>query len=252
MRKSFGIALTTLSLATAAFARPGPDVTLLNIPDTTNHGVVGAVRAYSIGSNTCNIGNQNLLWLSNGSPGLAMNMYRLYDGRLTQLGMSWVKTACCAGATTGCGGSCNGVGGSQLGVGCLDTYSSGWNSQQNRLAPRWAINGFTGAFQSFSGNTGDAVFKRLQVAQSDLVTNNFPGSLYFLEGVYVGSDDAVNGNAKNNATYKRVTVDQGTFNLVFQGTVQTTIPAIMAWRDHGLGAGIPDTSVNVTQTEVPG
>jgi hypothetical protein len=55
----------------------------------------------------------------------------------------------------------------------------------------------------------------------------------------VGSDDAVNGNAKNNATYKRVTVDQGSFNLVFQAHVQTTIPAIMAWARPRPGRGHP-------------
>jgi len=251
MRTNILSALITLCIVSAAWARPGPDVTLLNIPDTTNHGVVGNVRAYSIGSNTCNIGNQNLLWLSNGTPGLAMNMYRLQDGRLIQLGMSWVKTACCAGATTGCGGSCNGQGGSLLGVGCLDTYSSGWNSQQSRLAPRWAINGFTGAFQTFSGNSGDAVFKRLQVSQADLVSANFPNALYFLEGLYVGSDDAANSNSYNNATYRRVTVDQGTFNITLQGAAQTTVPAIAAWRDHGLGVGIPDPSVTISQVDVP-
>ncbi|MBL9030699.1 MAG: hypothetical protein JNM80_03210 [Phycisphaerae bacterium] len=244
--------LIVAALAAHAHARPGPDVTLLDIQSISNHGAVGSIRAYSIGSHTCNIGNQNLLWLSNGTPGLAMNAYRLHDGRLVQLGMSWVKTACCAGAQSnpGCG-TCNMQGGSLLGVGCLDVYSASWNSQQSRLAPRWAVNGYTGAFQSFAATSGDAIFKRLQIAQSDLTAANFPNALYFVEGVYVGTDDAANANAANNATYKRVTVD-ASFNLnLVANSQQTQIPAIRAWRDHGLGAGIPDVSVAIGQVTVP-
>jgi hypothetical protein len=161
-------------LATAALARPGPDVTLLNIPDTTNHGVVGAVRAYSIGSNTCNIGNQNLLWLSNGSPGLAMNMYRLYDGRLTHAGHELGEDGVLRRCDDGVRRLVQRRGRQPTGRGMPGHVLVGVEQPAEPLAPRWAINGFTGAFQSFSGNSGDAVFKRLQVAQSDLVTNNFP------------------------------------------------------------------------------
>ena len=76
-----------------------------------NWGVVGGIRGYSLGSHTCNIGDQNLMWgnAHDGTPGLAMNAYRLYDGRLMQIGMSWVKHADNAGANDGCGMDCNGA-----------------------------------------------------------------------------------------------------------------------------------------------
>lgn len=246
-----GVVLAMLAGGAVALARPGPDVTLSDIGDTTNYGLVGGIRGYAIGSNTCNIGNVNLLWLSSGTPGLAMNGYRLYNGRLTQIGMSWAKTACCAAAGTGPCGTCNGAGGNVLGVGCLDVYSAGWNGGQTRLGPRYAINAYSGAFQSFPATSGDAIYRRLQIAQADLSTTAFEGAQFFVEGVYVGSDDAASGNWLNNATYKRVTVNQTNFNLTVAGAAQVGIPAIRAWRDHGLGANVPDPSVTVGQVTVP-
>lgn len=243
-------ALTIVACAASAFG-VGPDVVLSDVQSTSNYGLVGSIRGYAIGSHTCNIGNQNLLWTNNGTPGLAMNMYRLHDGRLKQIGLSWVKMACCAAAGNGCGLGCNGAGGSVLGAGCLDVYSSGWNGGQTRLGPRSGINAWTGQFSGIPGGSGNAIFRRIQVEQADLVTASFPGALYFIEGVYVGSDDAANSNRNNNASYKRVNVNQSTFNLELQGANTTGIPALRAWRDHGGGIGVVDTSVSVNSIDVP-
>jgi hypothetical protein len=237
-----------------AHAQPsiGPDVTLLDVQSISNHGQVGTVRAFTLGSHTCNVGNQNLLWTNNGTPGLAMNAYRLHDGRLMQIGLSFVKTACCAAASSnpGCG-SCNGAGGSVLGAGCLDVYSSGWNASQSRLGPRSAINAYTGQFSAFAGLTGDAVFRRLQVAAADLSQATFNGSQWFIEGVYVGTDDAAAGNSHNNATYKRVNVDAAG-NMTLSGAPYTRIPAINSWRDHGNGPSSPDMGVKISIADIPG
>jgi hypothetical protein len=253
MRIARWIAATAAAaMATTALARPGPDVTLQGMTTTVyNAGAVGGIRAYSIGSETCNIGNQNLLWLSSGTPGLAMNAYRLHDGRLMQIGLGNCKTACCAAAGSGCG-SCNGAGGNVLGTGCKDVYGASYNAGQSRLAPRSSINGYSGAFTSYPGSSGDAIFRRLQVQQTDLMSSNFPGAQYFLEGVYVGSDDAANGNGLNNATYQRVTIsNQTSFDMALADSPQSTIPAIRAWRDHGLGPNQPDLSVTVASVDVP-
>jgi hypothetical protein len=245
-------ALAALAAGTAvASARPGPDVTYQDVTDIANHGVIGGTRAYTLGTATCNIGNQNLLWTNGGTPAVGFNMYRLYNGRLEQIGLSFCKTACCAAAGSGCAVSCNGQGGPVLGAGCRDVYGAGWNAIQSRLAPRSAINAFTGAISTFPGTSGTEIFRRLQVRQSDLLQVGFPGALYFVEGQYVGTDDAQNNNAHNNATYRRVTVNQSTFDLAMQGTTQATVPAIRAWRDHGLGANTPDPSVNLQSVDVP-
>lgn len=254
--ESIGCGLLAALCLTGGALAAGPDVTLLDIQSTSNYGAVtvaglGSVRGYAIGSHTCNMGSTNLIWANNGTPALAMNAYRLHNGRLMQIGLANCKTACCAAAGSGCGTSCNGQGGSVLGAGCLDVYGSGFNGGQTRLAPRSVINGYTGTIGAYPGTTGDAIFRRLQIKQTDLTAANFPGALYFVEGVYVATDDAAGGAWLNNATYKRVTVD-ASFNLNLTGAAYTQIPAIRAWRDHGLGANTADPSVNIGQVTIPG
>ena len=250
MRTMLTAGLAGLAVSSAALAA-GPDVTLRESSSVQNYGQVGGIYAYAIGSDTCNIGSSNLLWTNNGTPGLAMNAYRIYDGRLTQVGMSWVKTACCAAAGSGCG-TCNGSGGSVLGAGCKDVYSASWNGGQTRLGPRSAINGFTGAFTSFSTSTSNVIQRRLQVTSDDMNTSRFTGARYVIEGVYAATDDHTAGNWANNCSYKLATINQTNFNISYTGTMNEGRPAIYAWRDHGLGTNTPDTSVNVQIVDVPG
>ncbi len=249
-RLSIGIFALTAASCVCGLVAPalgtGPDVIYSDCTGITNWGAIGAIRGYSLSSSTCNIGDQNLDWGGN-TPLLAMNAYRLHEGRLMQIGMSWVKNGTTAAAGSGCGVPCNGQGGGVLGSGCMDVYSSGFNGGQSILGPRSAVNAFTGDYPGPSGGSGNAIFKRLQVAETDL---NQVGALYFIEGVYVAWDDAEAGNALNNASYKRVTVG-ASFNLTPVGSMFQTIPAIYAWRDHGLGVGIPDESVEILPVDVP-
>ena len=230
----------------------GPDVTYQEIQSTWDWGQVGDIRGYSLGSFTCNIGDEDLLWgnLHEGTPVLAMNAYRLYEGQLLQIGMSWVKHACCAAANNGCGPPCNGNGGSVLGVGCRDIYSASWNGSQSRLGRRSEINAYTGDFVDTSSGTGNAIFKRLQIAVSDLDSDNYPGALYFTEGVYVGTDDAESENWYNNASYKQVTVEID-LDLTPVIPMYTTLPAIVAWHDHGNGIDNADKDVITTEADIP-
>jgi hypothetical protein len=226
--------------------RAGGDVVYQNISDVGNHGVVGAYMAFSLGTSTCNIGNQNINWLDDGTPGVGFNAYKLNNGRLTQIGMGWVKTACCAAAGNGCGLSCNGQGGNVLGAGCLDSYSSGWNSIQSNLMSRSQINAFAGTFGSIPAGSGDAVWRRCQVATADMVPTS---ALYFLEGLYVGTQDSTFNNRNNNASYRRATVSGSSF--VLQGTTVQYLPAILAWRANGSGVGIVDSRVVDGIVDVP-
>lgn len=230
----------------------GADVVYTNIAGTLHYGSIAGIHAYALGSDTCNIGDQNLLWLGDGTPGLAMNAYRLHDGRLVQIGQSWVKTACCAAAFPGCGPgiACTGGGGSVLGAGCKDTYSASWNGIQNNLSPRSGINPFTGTFSSIPGGSFDLTSRRLQIAEADMSAITYPGALYFAEGQYIGTDDATNGNEYNNASYRRVTIDGG-FNFVFADAMQQYQPALKAWKDNGLGLGVPDPAITIQDVFVP-
>ena len=248
-----GVLSTALGLALAAPASAqfsqGPDVILQDPYEAVFQGAVGGINGYALGSRTCNIGNQNLIWASNGTPGYAMNAFRLHDGRLVQIGQSWVKRACCAAAGSGCGLGCNGQGGGVLGAGCLDVYGAGWNAGQSRLGPRSGINAWTGVFAAGHTTTGNAIFKRLQILATDMSPVNFPGAQYFVDGVYVGSDDATAGNRLNNATYRRATISGTTMTV--QGTAQISKPAIFAWREHGGGANVVDATVTIQPVDVP-
>jgi hypothetical protein len=230
----------------------GPDVTYADCTDIANYGSVGGIRAYAIGSATCNMGDQDLAWDNHGSPALAMNAYRLDSGRLVQIGLGFCKVACCAAAGPGCGGpACNGHGGPVLGSGCRDVYGAGFNGGQFGLSPRSTINAYTGTIADFSAGASDAISRRLQVLQDDLDAARYPNALYFVEGEYIARDDAPAGNALNNASYRRATVTQGSFDMSPAGTQAIGIPAIQAWRDHGLGVNTPDNSVTVFAVDVP-
>ncbi len=225
----------------------GADVIYSDVPSITFWGTNGIVRAYSLGSSTCNIGDTNLTWGST-SPLLAMNAYRLYDGRLMQIGMSWVKNGTVAAANDGCGVPCNGQNGSVLGAGCRDVYSSGFNGIQGILGPRSQVNPFTGAYPGPSGGDGLSTFKRLQIHSDDLTQE---GALYFVEGQYIAADDALANNDFNNASYKQVQVQGVNSELVPVGPMYTLVPAIYAWADHGLGIGMPDHTVQIIEVDVP-
>ena len=242
---------TAVVEATANSGGIGPDVIYSKCQNVENWGSVGGIRGYSLGSHTCNIGDQDLKWGFewSGTPGLAMNAYRLYDGRLMQIGMSWVKHSSFAAADEGCGMECNGQGGAWLGVGCRDVYGAVFNGGQSHIGPRSDLNPYTGAWQSAPSNSGNATFKRLQIAESDITEGNFPNSLYFVEGVYVATDDAEWGNWLNNASYRQVTVGGG-FDLDVTGVTFKTLPAILAWHDHGNGIDVPDESVQIVNVDV--
>ncbi len=237
--------------AFGASARPGPDVIVGDLYGIQNWGALGSIRAYSIATESCNIGNQNLLWIAsnNQHPVIAQNMYRLLNGRFEQVGQSWLKHGFTALTLSLCG-TCNGQGGSVLGVGCSDPYSTSLNGSQTRLGPRFEVNATTGfypyPYTIAWQQTGNVIFKRLQVEQSDLAN---PGALYFIEGHYITADDAASGNGLNNASYRRITINETSFNGTLQGTTQREKPAIQAWKDHGLGVGMPDPGVMIAPVD---
>lgn len=185
-------------------ANPGGNGPLL-------HGTVGGITAYSIGTTSCNIGTVPLNWFQTGAdrhPLIIFNLHRVKDGAIEQIGVSWVKHGFCAlqqtlcgACTPTCGGCC-----STLGVGCSDPYSASLNGDQTGLGPRFEINPSTGQYPwpfSTAGQSGNAIFKRMQVLASDVLDPaNHPDVVYVSEAQYVARDDALAGNANNNASYR--------------------------------------------------
>jgi len=248
-------------------ATVGPDVIVGSLPSIGKFGTVSGISAYSIATTSCNIGDQWLLWCDSDVAGLcnktqhpviAQNMYRLKNGRIEMIGMSWLKHGFCALSGSLCSPCQNDPWGCDaLGVGCSDPYDTTLNGSQGGLGPRSQVNPLTGIFPyPFSAPAAPATIgRRIQVAESALDPALNAGSLYFAEGHYVAADDAAAGNANNNASYRQFNVGSylnGSWTLNIFGATFQQKHAIHAWRDHGLGAGVPDPDVIIQNIDVPG
>jgi hypothetical protein len=233
----------------------GPDVIVGSIPEYSIYGAVGGVSAYAFGTTSCNIGTQNLSWIQNTNvhPVIPQNMYRVKNGVLEQIGMSWLKHGFCALQETLCG-SCTPAGGgcaNALGVGCSDPYSSSLNGQQTNLGPRFQVNASTGVFSyPISGvpSAPATIGRRCQAATADLNPANNAGATYFVECMYIHPQDAASGNDNNNASYRRFTVStnttSGAHQLSLQGSTVQMKCAIYAWQSI-----VP--SVKISEVDTP-
>jgi hypothetical protein len=234
--------------ATCTFSGRSPDVIVGDIVGTTRWGGVGGITAFSFGTTSCNIGSCWLNWISNTAehPVIGQNMFRLKDGRFEQIGQSWLKHGFTALTGSVCGTCTPPPNGSHLGVNCSDPYSKSLNGDQTRLGPKENVDPSTGVFlfpDPRATTTGNSIFKRLQVHNTDLDPALNAGALYFVEGQYVTHDDATAQNQPNNASYRPVTVNaiSGVFTIGLTGTTVQQKPAIEAWKA---------TDPSVTQTVV--
>ncbi len=251
---TIAVAALLSACATTALAgggNPGPDVIvggLTNINHYTSGGAINGYRAYSVGTDACNIGTEPANWVDNSvnHPVIAQSLYRLRDGRLEQIGISWLKHSFASLQGNTCA-VCQGDGDFQhLGTGCSDPYDASLNGGQSGLGPRFEVNASSGAFpwpySNPAGSTGNGIFKRIQVLESDLDPTG--GDQYFMEGQYVTLDDAQAGNHMNNASYRR-TVINSLYGMSNTGGTFRERPAIFAWLDHGNGPNSPDNDVVV-------
>lgn len=265
----------------------GPDVTVWSVgagdSDGFGNGVLqyteegDVVRAYAIATDSCNVGSEPVNWCDEEScvatdppvattdhPVIAQNLYRLHEGRFQQIGKNWFKHGFAAsnGWRTPCrgnDGSGNPVGCQDpsgdpdlLFVGCTDFYSAQLNGLQTQLGPRSQVNPTTGDFpdpDTIEGDGGE-IGKRIQVAESDLVTDPNPGdelpTRYWIEGHYVAPDDALAGNGLNNASYREVVLGPAPdLELSVTGDTVREAAAIWAWQAI-------DPAVEIAIVDVPG
>lgn len=228
----------------------GPDVIVGELYNIANYTKVGSIDAFTVGTISCNIGDANLSWVSstNQHPVIGQNIFRLNNGRFEHIGQSWLKHGFTALTNNDCGCGCSGVGGSQLGVGCSDPYSAGLNGSQSGLGPKFEVNAFTGFFAypfTGQGTSGNSIFKRIQVAVSDIDPAQNGGGSYFIEGHYVTPDDAAAGNQHNNTSYRSVTFSDsnsdGDWDIALGGSTIREQAGIRAWKT---------TDPTVTETDV--
>ncbi|MHC4909799.1 MAG: hypothetical protein ACYTF9_08790 [Planctomycetota bacterium] len=230
----------------------GADVIVGELVGVTNYSSSGGIEAFSIGTTSCNIGDEELLWISNSNqhPVIGQNLFRMKDGRFEQIGQAWLKHGFTALQQDACGCGCISSGtGTRLGVGCSDPYSAGLNGQQNGMGPKFEVNAATGFFEwtptDFS-TTGNSIYKRLQAKISDLDPAQDGGGSYFVEGQYIAPDDTAAGNGHNNVSYRgaSITGSGSSWSMSLTGSTQRELPAIEAWK-------AADPSVNLVSVTIP-
>jgi hypothetical protein len=245
---TLGFGLLVASQPVVAQGQPttGPDVTVNRLNDIFSYGNSGGLLGYMVGTTSCNIGDEPVNWCDGGScggvltskqhPVIGEGLYRLKNGRLDQVGMSWLKHGFVStnSLEAACkqGSNCTAppLGGNQLGIGCTDTYWATLNGGRP-MGMRSEVNATLGdlIFDYTSVPSGPEYEQRIKVAQADVDPALNPGALYWVEGQYVSDNDAAAGNGLNNASYRPVSVAVGTFALSLQGTLVRERSAIHAW-----------------------
>jgi hypothetical protein len=235
----------------------GPDVIVGDLTDVLNANPVGGIDALAIGTTSCNIGTAVVNWLggTNDHPVIRQNLYRYSEvngaGRFEQVGLSWLKHGFASLQGSLCCTCQPGGDGSHLGVGCSDPYDAGLNGSQSGLGPNWQVNAHTGVFTYPPANPShpnDTIYRRLQVALSDLsVTGGTSTTRFFGECQYVTKDDATAGNQNNNASWRQMSVTGSATNYDLQltGMTHRAESAIRAW------AAI-DSNVNLDDLQIQG
>ena len=229
------------------FSGESPDVIVGDLVGTMRWGGVGGITAFSVGTTSCNLGSCWLNWISTTAehPVIGQNMFRLKDGRFEQVGQAWLKHGFTALTGNVCSSSCvHPPNGSHLGVNCSDPYDANLNGTQTRLGPKENVDPNTGVFlfpDARESTTGNAIFKRLQVHNTDLDPDLNSGAVYFVEGQYVTHDDALAKNNPNNASYRPVSVSgtSPTWSITLTGSTVRQKAGIQAWKA---------TDVSVTET----
>lgn len=234
---------------------PGADVITGDVAGPVAWGTDGVIRAYSIGTTSCNIGTSRLNWIAGGTnhPLISQHLYRVTaEGRFEHIGLSWLKHAFCALQNAGCTAGCPGGGGcpSYLQPNCSDPYTSGRNGDQSMLGPRFQVNAYTGQYRASyfqQGVGGDFKFKRVQVKVAEINPALNVGQTVLGECNYTARDDSGTQNQYNNASSRNMVVTGASpnFNLLLSGSTHRQQPAIMRWPAHA-------TDVQLVTVDVPG
>jgi len=234
----------------------GPDVIVGDIEDIEEHGNTTSQVGLSVGTDSCNNGDQPVDWFAlpdTDHPVVPQNLYRMSSAannndRFEQIGQSWMKHTFEA-LEEGVCGTCNTSGcqtGTHLCPGCSDPYCCGLNGEQDQLGSRAWSNPFTGAFpntaNNHSGHNHDGVSHRIRVNINDLNQSLNQGSNYFAEAAYIAPSEYTwcqshpgQCNMYNNVSYRQFSVSGTTppFSFSAIGSTVRMQSAIMAWAVTG-------------------
>lgn len=234
---------------TAGNVQQRPDVIVSTVGSgINNYGTLNGITAYAIATVSCNIGTHEAIWIDGTGafgdqhPVIGGQIYRLFNGRFEQIGISSLKHGFCAADAPNCinlvsppgtyasNGSCD-----WLGRFATDTYGAGLNGAQSSLGPRSEVNPWGGLsarvdaggqpanipypswpYPPLAGtSSGDCINKRLQVRKTELSNNAttglFPGARYFGEIVYIVTDEWPE-QRYNNYSYREIAVGSNITN----------------------------------------
>ncbi len=251
---TFSVEMDSTGGGSGGCANPssGADVIVGDINGASTYGAVGGTSAYSLGTTSCNVGDAELLWIANNNqhPVIGQNIFRMENGRFEQIGLGWLKHGFTALQQNLCC-DCNSSGtGTRLGVGCSDPYGSGLNGSQSGLGPRSQVNAFTGGYPypfMAQGQTGDRIYKRIQVPTADVNPTLHPTAQYFGEAQYVTPDDAAAGNGANSISYcslnRSSSTTQGAYRLTTAGATTREVCAVRGWEAADAGVVAQDIQV---------
>ena len=193
--------LASALLGGVALAQTGPAITVIKVGidggdtnDYAYYGQTGGIAAYSMATTSCNPGTAQVQWTSSNHPVIGQNLFRIENGRMIQLGQSWLKHGFCAVNESGCG-TCQTTPCSTLGIGCADTYWATLNDGQGG-GPKFQVNAANGShIHPFPSPTGPSTLRgRLQVLVSEIDPALHPSANFISEGQYVSAHCATNGN----------------------------------------------------------
>src|SRR5262245_30681026 len=98
MGAALGLASNSFAQCTPPITTIGPDVVVGDLTGPQNYAADSTYDAYSVGTYSCNIGNNWLNWIetTNQHPVIGQNIYKMKvqaDGttRFEQIGQSWLK-----------------------------------------------------------------------------------------------------------------------------------------------------------------
>lgn len=175
-----------LALAGVASARAA-DLLAHDLNSFAGYPVVDGEKAYSAGAVWCNLSDQNLSWDANTNqhPISVLNLYRVENGLMMQIGASWATHQFCALQLNNCG-SCTPAGAGcpfALGVGCSTNSTGSSLGFQGNMSKRSDVDAAEGSFPFPFSNppVSSSLDRRCRVTVDDVDPALHPTATYFFE-----------------------------------------------------------------------
>lgn len=207
------------------------------------NGTVGDITAYSWAVTECNAGDEWAVYLANVNqhPLIHENLYRIKGGRFEHVGMSWVLHTWCAADFFECiedsepNAMCD-----FMTIGIANVISSSLMGKQEDMGPRSDVNAANGLYAypyTIAWNqSGNAIFKRVQVHNSDLADSTGDDGLavYLAEAQVQTTDEPLSDadTPHNNASWRQVVrgdLQGGGYVLDWEGDTHVAQTALEAW-----------------------